>query len=141
MVWTVTSYGERGVGQALLPERSWHAVLIDHALGLAGIEQLGEVARLHATHRIVMFTPATRQELKPSAASAFTGRITAYTPGMFARVPVTSPAANAAGTMLFGPGSPSRHIEVRTGTQVVGVDGDTRLKIIGGEAIDIRLDR
>jgi signal transduction histidine kinase/DNA-binding response OmpR family regulator len=61
------------VAQALLPERSWHAVLIDHALGLAGIEQLGEVARLHATHRIVMFTPATRQELQPSAASAFTG--------------------------------------------------------------------
>ena len=28
---------------------------------------------LHATQRIVMFTPATRQELQPSAASAFTG--------------------------------------------------------------------
>ena len=61
------------VAQALLPERSWHAVLIDHALGLAAVEQLGEAARLHATHRIVMFTPATRHELQPSAASAFTG--------------------------------------------------------------------
>ena len=28
---------------------------------------------LHATQRIVMFTPATRQELQPSATSAFTG--------------------------------------------------------------------
>jgi len=61
------------VAEALLPERPWHAVLIDHALGLADIERLGEAARLHATQRIVMFTPATRQELQPSASSALTG--------------------------------------------------------------------
>ena len=61
------------VAEALLPERSWHAVLIDHALGAANIERLGEAARLHATQRIVMFTPATRQELQPSADSALTG--------------------------------------------------------------------
>jgi PAS domain S-box-containing protein len=61
------------VARALLPERAWHAILIDHALGTAAVEALGEAARLHATHRIVMFTPATRQELQPSAASAFTG--------------------------------------------------------------------
>jgi CheY-like chemotaxis protein len=65
--------GDIEVAQALLPERTWHAVLIDHALGAAGIETLGEAARLHAMQRIVMFTPATRQELQPSAASAFTG--------------------------------------------------------------------
>ena len=59
------------VAQALLPERSWHAVLIDHALGADAAEALGEAAREHATQRIVMFTPAARQELKPS--SAFTG--------------------------------------------------------------------
>jgi PAS domain S-box-containing protein len=62
------------VAQALLPERSWHAVLLDHALGAADIELLGETARHHATQRIVMFTPATRHELLPSpASSAFTG--------------------------------------------------------------------
>ena len=61
------------VAEALLPERPWHSVLIDHALGLADIERLGEAARLHATQRIVMFTPATRQELQPSATSALTG--------------------------------------------------------------------
>jgi CheY-like chemotaxis protein len=61
------------VAEALLPERPWHAVLIDHALGLSDIERLGEAARLYATQRIVMFTPATRQELQPSAASALTG--------------------------------------------------------------------
>jgi PAS domain S-box-containing protein len=61
------------VAQALLPERSWHAILIDHALGAADIEKLGEAARIHATQRIVMFTPATRQELQPSPNSGFTG--------------------------------------------------------------------
>jgi PAS domain S-box-containing protein len=61
------------VAEALLPERPWHAVLIDHAMGLADIERLGEAARLHATQRIVMFTPATRQELQPSPTSALTG--------------------------------------------------------------------
>src|SRR5206468_243232 len=46
---------DAGVAQALLPERSWHAMLIDHALGMADIEALAEAARLHATQRIVMF--------------------------------------------------------------------------------------
>jgi PAS domain S-box-containing protein len=59
------------VAQALLPERSWHAVLLDRALGAADVELLGEAARPHATQRIVMFTPATRHEIQPS--SAFTG--------------------------------------------------------------------
>ena len=61
------------VAQALLPERSWHAVLLDHALGAADIDVAGEAARPHAAQRIVMFTPATRHELQPSASSAFTG--------------------------------------------------------------------
>jgi PAS domain S-box-containing protein len=61
------------VAKALLPERSWHAILIDHALGTSGIEALADAARIHAMQRIVMFTPASRQELQLSAASAFTG--------------------------------------------------------------------
>src|SRR4030081_2875527 len=48
------------VAQALLPERSWHAVLLDHALGAQAAEALGQSARPHATQRIVMFTPAAR---------------------------------------------------------------------------------
>jgi CheY-like chemotaxis protein len=59
------------VALALLPERAWHAVLIDHALGADAAEALGHAARKHATQRIVMFTPAARQEIKPS--STFTG--------------------------------------------------------------------
>jgi signal transduction histidine kinase/CheY-like chemotaxis protein len=59
------------VAMALLPERSWHTVLIDHSLGSEAAEALGHAARAHATQRIVMFTPAARQDIKPSP--AFTG--------------------------------------------------------------------
>jgi PAS domain S-box-containing protein len=61
------------VAQALLPERSWHAVLLDRALGAAEIEKLGEAARAHATQRIVLFTPASRHELLALSSTAFTG--------------------------------------------------------------------
>lgn len=59
------------VAQALLPERSWHGILLDRALGAVDIEALAEASRVHATQRIVMVTPAARHELK--LASAFTG--------------------------------------------------------------------
>jgi PAS domain S-box-containing protein len=59
------------VAEALLPERSWHAALIDAAFGSEAIETLGRAAQHYALQRIVMFTPAMRQELKIS--SAFTG--------------------------------------------------------------------
>ncbi len=61
------------VAQALLPERSWHAILIDRALGASEVEVLAEAARAHATLRIVMFTPAGRHELQLAASSALTG--------------------------------------------------------------------
>ena len=60
------------VAQALLPERSWHAVLLDRALGTAEVELLGEAARDHATQRIVMVTQAARHELQ-AASTCFTG--------------------------------------------------------------------
>ena len=58
------------VAMALLPERSWHAVLVDRALGDDTVQAIGDAAQHCATQRILMFTPSTRQELKPS--SAFT---------------------------------------------------------------------
>jgi len=61
------------VAEALLPERPWQAILIDHALGTASLETFCEAARAHSLQRIVMFTPSSRQELQPSLASAFTG--------------------------------------------------------------------
>jgi CheY-like chemotaxis protein len=65
--------GDVAVAQALLPERTWHAVLIDRALGAQEVEALGETARRHATQRIVLYTPAARHELQTSGSSAFTG--------------------------------------------------------------------
>jgi CheY-like chemotaxis protein len=59
------------VAQALLPERAWHAVLVDHGWGGDEAERLAEAARAHAARRIVLLTPATRHEFKSS--SAFTG--------------------------------------------------------------------
>ena len=59
--------------RALLPERSWHALLLDHALGIDQVEALASAARPFVTQRIVMFTPASRQELQFSAASSLTG--------------------------------------------------------------------
>jgi PAS domain S-box-containing protein len=61
------------VAEALLPERAWHALMIDHAFGAAKVEKFAERARSHAGHRIVMFTPSTRQELQLAVGSAFTG--------------------------------------------------------------------
>jgi CheY-like chemotaxis protein len=61
------------VARALLPERTWHAVLLDHALGIGNVEALAEAAKPFAAQRIVLFTPATRQELQFTAASALTG--------------------------------------------------------------------
>src|SRR5205807_6258136 len=62
------------VAQALLPERAWHAVLLDHALGSEDVQLLAEAARPHAMQRIVLVTPAARHELQPSSSSAaFTG--------------------------------------------------------------------
>lgn len=61
---------DAAVAEALLPERSWHAVLIDRALGPTVADRLGEVARAHATQRLVLLTPSSRHEkLSP----AFTG--------------------------------------------------------------------
>ena len=63
------------VARALLPERTWHAVLIDRGIDAEAAEALGEAARGYAAQRIVMFTPAERHELQLSsaAASPFTG--------------------------------------------------------------------
>ncbi|WP_050425350.1 PAS domain-containing hybrid sensor histidine kinase/response regulator [Bradyrhizobium tropiciagri] len=64
---------DANVAEALLPERSWHTVLIDHTLGTPAIEAFAEAARIHATHRIVMVTPSTRQDLAAFETAMFTG--------------------------------------------------------------------
>jgi PAS domain S-box-containing protein len=94
------------VALALLPERFWHALLIDQALGADLVKTLSEAALRHATHRIVLFTPTTRQELKPCSAltgylirplraASLAARLSAppeiAAPGLAADVPATEP--------------------------------------------------
>jgi CheY-like chemotaxis protein len=82
--------------EALLPERPWHALLIDHALGADLADNLAEAARRHASLRILMMTPAMRHEITPSA--AFTGylvkplRAASLAARLSAPPEVTSPA-------------------------------------------------
>ncbi len=61
------------VAEALLPERAWHAVIVDHALGANAVQAFGERAISHTTHRLAMFTPAERHDLRPAEMAAFTG--------------------------------------------------------------------
>ena len=61
------------VALALLPERPWHAIIVDHGLGADAVRTIGDAARFHATHRIVMLTPAERRELPPADTSPYTG--------------------------------------------------------------------
>ena len=61
------------IAKVLLPERSWHAVLVDHMIGEADMKAICETAVSHASHRIAMFTPAGRHEIASSTTAAFTG--------------------------------------------------------------------
>jgi PAS domain S-box-containing protein len=62
---------DAAIATALLPERSWHAVLIDDAIGRNAAAAVADAAQSHAPRRIVMVTPATRHDLQ--GASPFTG--------------------------------------------------------------------
>ncbi|MBN9599371.1 MAG: response regulator [Afipia sp.] len=64
---------DASAARALLPERNWHAVIVDHAFGASDVQALGEAAQHHAVHRIAMFTPAERHDLQPAAMNAFNG--------------------------------------------------------------------
>ncbi len=58
---------ETEIAAALLPERAWHAVLIDDAIGSEAARRLGEAAHHHTTRLIVLVTPTSRHELAPAA--------------------------------------------------------------------------
>lgn len=67
------SVADAAVADALLPERHWHALIVDHALGADALQSLGQAGRPHAMHRIAMFTPAERHDLSPATTAAFNG--------------------------------------------------------------------
>jgi CheY-like chemotaxis protein len=85
------------VVRALLPERTWHAVLLDHAIGAVEVEALAEAARPFAAQRIVMMTPASRQELQRAAtSSALTGYLVKPLRAASLAARLTTPAEIAA---------------------------------------------
>jgi PAS domain S-box-containing protein len=61
------------VAMALLPERAWNTILIDHALGRAACEVLAHATAATVARRIVLITPAARQELRALKDAGFTG--------------------------------------------------------------------
>ena len=78
------------VATALLPERNWDAMLIDHALGAAAIQSLLASAGRNVRQRIILIPPSTRHELpalkqagitdyliKPVRAASLAARLTA----------------------------------------------------------------
>ncbi|MGB7037818.1 MAG: ATP-binding protein [Xanthobacteraceae bacterium] len=60
------------VAAALLPERSWTAVLVDHALGGVASAAMARMTGA-VTRRIMLVTPAERNELSSLKAAGFTG--------------------------------------------------------------------
>jgi PAS domain S-box-containing protein len=63
---------DASIAHALLPERSWYAVLVDCSGGDEQLRNLGEAALRHATHRIAMFTPAARRDMTPAITMLYT---------------------------------------------------------------------
>jgi CheY-like chemotaxis protein len=58
---------------ALLPERHWNAVLVDHTLGSEAAHSLVHVIGTACARRIVLITPGERHELPTLQAAGFTG--------------------------------------------------------------------
>jgi signal transduction histidine kinase/CheY-like chemotaxis protein len=61
------------IATAMLPERSWDALLLDHAFGDATIRNLLDVARDHVRQRIILIAPAARHELPTLQDAGVTG--------------------------------------------------------------------
>jgi signal transduction histidine kinase/CheY-like chemotaxis protein len=61
------------VAAALLPERPWDAMLIDHALGAAAIEALLAAAGQNVKQRIILIPPSARHDLPALKQAGVTG--------------------------------------------------------------------
>ncbi|HXW30953.1 MAG TPA: ATP-binding protein [Xanthobacteraceae bacterium] len=63
--------GDERVAAALLPERPWDTMLVDHALGLPALEALAQ--NVAVRQRLVVLTPADRGDWPALQAAGFTG--------------------------------------------------------------------
>ena len=63
---------DAGVAKALLPERAWGAVMVDHAIGREACEDIVRAADF-VPRRLVLVTPAARADLPAMKTIGFTG--------------------------------------------------------------------
>jgi signal transduction histidine kinase/CheY-like chemotaxis protein len=91
------------VAAAILPEQAWSAVLVDHTLGTKASEALAGMASVIA-RRIVLVTPAMRNELASLKDAGFTGYL-------IKPVRAVSLAARFAPDDAFDPGAASEMTE------------------------------
>ncbi len=89
---------DEAVAAALLPERSWTAVLVDHALGGVASAAMARMT-VAVTRRIMLVTPTQRNELSSLKAAGFTGYL-------IKPVRATSLAARFAADDAFDHGAP-----------------------------------
>ena len=61
------------VAAAVLPEREWDALLIDHAIGTGAIEVILKIAQHEVEQRIVLIPPSARHELPALKQAGVTG--------------------------------------------------------------------
>jgi PAS domain S-box-containing protein len=61
------------VAAALMPERGWDAILVDHALGNDAVRSLARAIGTTIARRIVLITPGDRHELAGLQGAGFTG--------------------------------------------------------------------
>jgi PAS domain S-box-containing protein len=91
------------VAAALLPEQMWSAVLVDHALGTAASQSFVRTAAT-IPRRIVLVTPAMRNELGALKEAGFTGYL-------IKPVRAASLAARVSTDDVFDPGAASETAE------------------------------
>jgi signal transduction histidine kinase/CheY-like chemotaxis protein len=94
---------DENVAAAILPEQAWSAVLVDHTLGTKASEALAGMASVIA-RRIVLVTPAMRNELASLKDAGFTGYL-------IKPVRAVSLAARFAPDDAFDPGAASEMTE------------------------------
>lgn len=61
------------VALALVPERRWDVLVIDHALGLAAAQELLQATRRDVPQRFIMLRPAERHDLQSLREAGLTG--------------------------------------------------------------------
>ena len=121
---------DEAVAAALLPERPWTAVLVDHGLGNAGRAALARLTTA-IPRRIVLVTPAMRNELAGLKEAGFTGYL-------IKPVRASSLAARFAADDAFDRGAA---VEPAETAQVIAVSGGLSVLVAEDNEINALLVR